>query len=279
MTMNKLLATIALAATAVLGTGCFWVTTKAEGKAIEDDVQVLQTKVASQGNELDEKASKLEKVLKEATDLLARNSADLGQDVKGMDADLRNLRGLLNEVKKYADELRDELHNFEEKVDQRDKVYLMKLDDLDKRLMAIEAKNAGPQDPDGLYKEGKQAFDKGAYADARHYFKNLVVRFSTHKLADDAQYYRGESYMKEKSYEAAIREFQKIFEKYADSSWADDAFYRAGEAAEALKSCREARAYYGALRTKYKKSRLVKKAASRDAFLKKRANNKKYCVK
>lgn len=257
--------------------GCFWVTTKSEGKAIQQDVEALENRANERETELAGKLKELEKVLKEATDLLARNSADLGQEVKGMDSDLRRMRGLLNEVKRYTDDIRKEIKALEGKMDKRDKVYQMRFEDLDKRLVALETKAAGPKDPDSIYKAGKTAFDRGAFRDARVMFKRLVVRFPTHKLADDAQYYRAESYMKEKSYEDAIREFQKIFDKYAKSSFADDAFFRAGEAAEKLKNCREARAYYNALRSKYKKSKLAKKAAARDKFLKKNAKKKKVC--
>jgi tol-pal system protein YbgF len=272
--------TTAIALLALLSTpGCFWFTTKSEGEKLQNRVDTVESKVGGQQEKIDAKLAELEKVLKSATELLARNSADLGQDVKSLDADLRTMRGLLNEVKKYTDDLKSDITDLEGKMDQRDKVYQMKFDDLDKRLMALEAKAAGPQTPDDLWKEGKKAFDGGDYATARDDFKRLVVRFPSDDHADDAQYYRAESYMKEKSYEQAIIEFQKIFDKYSKSNFADDAFYRAGEAAEQMKSCREARAYYGALKARFPKSSLARKGAKRDAFLKKHAKNRKYCRK
>jgi TolA-binding protein len=69
----------------------------------------------------------------------------------------------------------------------------MKLDDMDKRLVAFEMKAAGPQTAPEIWKEAKAAYDKGSYEDARNLFKRLVVKFPQDSNADDAQYYRGES--------------------------------------------------------------------------------------
>lgn len=268
-----------LAGLATASQGCFWVTTKSEGKTLERKVSAVETKLEGQESQVEAKVKQLEKVLAEATELLAKNSANIGDDVKNMDNDLRQLRGLLNEVKRYTDEIREENAKFAAKMDERDKVYMMKLNDLDQRLMAFEMKAAGPQTASEIWKEGKSSFDKGDYENARNMFKRLVVKFPQDGNADDAQYYRAEAYMKEKQYDLAIAEFQKIFQNYDTSNFADDAFLRAGEAAEEIKACREARAYYNALMTKYPKGTLAKKASTRDKFLKKNANNTKYCKK
>lgn len=277
--MKRSITTLALVGLATVSQGCFWVTTKSEGKTLGRKVTAVETKLEGQESQVEAKVQQLEKVLAEATELLAKNSANIGDDVKNMDNDLRQLRGLLNEVKRYTDEIREENAKFAAKMDERDKLYLMKLADLDQRLMAFEMKAAGPQTAPEIWKEGKAAYDKGDYETARTMFKRLVVQFPRDNNADDAQYYRAESYMKEKNYELAIAEFQKIFQSYDSSSVADDAFLRAGEAAEELKSCREARAYYNTLMTKFPKGTFAKKAKQRDAFLKKNANNSKYCKK
>jgi len=268
---------VALLATAA--TGCFWVTTKAEGKALQKDVTHLKSTVGTQQGKIDAKMVELQKVLDSATELLARNTANIGDDVKGLENDLRHMRGLLNEVKSYTDELKSKNAALTARLEERQKYIDNKLADMDQRLMILENKTAGPQTPEELYRAGKAAMAKKDYETARRYFKNLVLRHSMHSLADDAQYLRGETYMREKHYDAAIAEFQKIFDKYPTGDMADDAFYRAGQAAEALKSCTEARAYYGALRSKYPRSSLAKKAHSCDRYLAKHARNKKVCKK
>ncbi len=264
---------------ATAATGCFWVTTKAEGKALQKDVTHLESTVGTQQGQIDAKMKELQKVLDSATELLARNTANIGDDVKGLENDLRHMRGLLNEVKSYTDDLKEKNAQLTAKLEERQKYIDNKLSDMDQRLMILENKTAGPQTPEELYRAGKEAMDKKDYETARQYFKNLVLRHSMHTLADDAQYLRGETYMREKNYDAAIAEFQKIFDKYPTGDMADDAFYRAGQAAEALKSCTEARAYYGALRSKYPKSSLAKKAHSRDRYLAKHLKDKKVCKK
>ncbi len=279
MTPARRLGVPLLALLATAASGCFWVTTKAEGKALKKDVSKLEGTVGTQESKIDAKMIELQKVLDSATELLARNTANIGDDVKGLEDNLRHMRGLLNEVKSYTDDLREKNVQLTTQLQERQKYIDNKLSDMDQRLMVLENKTAGPQTPEELYRAGKEAMDKKDYETARQYFKNLVLRHSMHTLADDAQYLRGETYMREKNYNAAIAEFQRIFDKYPTGDMADDAFYRAGQAAEALKSCTEARAYYGALRSKYPRSALAKKAQSRDHYLAKHAKNKKVCKK
>jgi TolA-binding protein len=69
-----------------------------------------------------------------------------------------------------------------------------------------------------------------------------------------------------------------VWEKFADSALADDALIRAAEAAETLKNCTEARAYLTALKQKFPKSTLLKKAEAKDKELKGAAKNKAKCT-
>lgn len=272
--------TAALAAVLALAlTGCFWVTTKAEGKKIRKDVNSINTRVETIEGGIDAKMEKLEKVLDEATKLLARNSADIGNQVEGLEAEMRQLRGLINEAHRNTEDVRKdvaELKKWNDLLSTLD----FKLQDFERRISALEGKSAqtSPETADALYEAGMKAYKEGDYANAHAYFKRLVIRFPGHDRADDAQYYRGEAYFKEKDYDSAIREYQKLFDKYDKSALADDAMFRAGEAAELLKHCTEARAYYGLLLQKQPKSSLAKKAKSRSNALKKNAKNKKTCL-
>src|SRR5678816_3610755 len=59
--------------------GCFWVTTKAVGKTMNRKVDTLEEQMSKQEQAL----PKLQEVLDQATKLLARNSADIGNQVGG----------------------------------------------------------------------------------------------------------------------------------------------------------------------------------------------------
>jgi TolA-binding protein len=264
---------IAIVVLAVTLSGCFWVTTKSEGETLRKDQQSLDKRVVEVEKGIDAKAKELQKVLDEATKLLARNSANTGEQVAQIESDVRELRGLLNEVKRYT----DELVAADKKMAEDMKPMQQKLLDLDGRLAVLEQRAAGPQTADELMKAGKEAYDAKDFAAARGHFKKLVTKFPDDARASEAQFLRAESHRIEKDFENAITEYQKIMDKYAKSDRADDAFFRAGEAAEALKNCSEARAYYSALVQTYKTSPFVKDAKARDENLKKKAKDAKVC--
>ncbi|HTM20428.1 MAG TPA: tetratricopeptide repeat protein [Kofleriaceae bacterium] len=252
---------------------CFWVTTKSEGEQLQKDQKQLDKRVVDLEKGMDAKAKELQKVLDSATQLLARNSANIGEQVSTLENDIRELRGLLSEIKRNTDALQAS----GDKMAADLKPIQQKLVDLDGRLAVLEQKAAGPQTAPELFTAGKEAFAAKDYAAARGYFKKLVTKFPDDARAAEAQFLRAETHRLEKDWEQAIVEYQKIMDKYPKSEWGDDAFFHAGEAAEALKNCAEARAYYSALKQNYKSSSFVKEATSRDDNLKKKAKDSKVC--
>lgn len=258
--------------------GCMFFTTKSEGKALRKEVEALDTRVAKKEDEITGKVAELKGVLDEATKILKRNSADIGADVEALRADIRVSTGLVSAAKNMLDELKAELDKHKAQNDER-------LIALETRLSVLEAGRLGvggtapaTGNPDELWTQATAAFGAKRWNDARESFKKLTVGFPTHDRADDAQYFRGETYFQESAWDSAIGEYQKVWEKFSDSALADDALFRAAEAAAALKNCTEARAYLTALKQKYPKSTLLKKAATMDKDLKAAARNKSKCT-
>ena len=268
MTMRHILILTAFAA----APGCFWTTTKSEGKALRRDVDSLESRVATKEEELGGKVNELQQTLDEAAKVLKRNSADLGAEVQRIDDDQRKALGLVTAAQANAEEVRQAFERYKQSSDER-------LAAIEARVAAIEAgsKPTATASADDLWSAGKSAFEAGKFADAREAFKKLALGYPTHDRADDAQYFRGETYFSEKNWDAAIGEYQKVFDKYPDSSLADDALFRAGEAATKLKNCTEARAYFGLIKSKYPKSSLAKKAGEKDKALKSARRDKKKC--
>lgn len=266
---------------ASLHTGCFWVTTKHEGEKLRKDLNQLETRLTAKEEDLQGKIQQLQQVLDEATQLLKRNSADLGADFEALSEQMRVLQGLVTEAKGQAEDIRNEVVALQKSMENDREVLAKRLESMEQRIAELEEKSKQPDIPQSakdLYAEGKAAFEAGDYGKARHLFKQMVVRFPGDERADDAQYYRGEAYYREKDYDNAIRELQKAFDNYKDSSLADDALYRAGEAAQELRRCSEARAYFGLLRQKYPRSSLARKAKDKDRELKRDAKDKKKCT-
>src|SRR5262245_33788873 len=206
--MRRLLvSTLWATALAVAVPGCFWATTKSEGKALRRDVDSLDARVAKKEESLDAKLEQLKTVLDEATKILKRNSAGLGADVQAMQDEQRVLRGLVTAAKAYSDEIKASL----DKLRADDAA---RFDAIETRLATIEQKNAAPSNPEDLWTHGKAAFEAGRYPEASELFKRLALQFPQHDRADDAQYFRAEAYFAQKDYDAAIREYQKVLDKY-----------------------------------------------------------------
>jgi|GEM_PF-1114619 len=271
----------ALVAALALGvSGCFWVTTKAEGQKIKTSVQNLEVRMSNYEGKLESKLKRLQIVLDKATKLLTRNSANLGADVDSMRSELRKMRGLLSAAKKFADDARADVRRLNKAFGKKIGGVTSRMDAIDLRLQTLEKAAANPpKKASDYYNEGRAAFDRGKWDKAIEAFKNVAIRFPNDARADDAQYYRAVSLYRAKRYEKAIPQFQKVFEKYPNSKWADNSLYRAAEAAEKRKQCRVARVYLVLLRKKFPRSRLRRKALLKDRKLKRRLRNRRYCVK
>ncbi len=249
--------------------GCFWATTKHEGKELREDVDRLDAQLQNQELSIKGKVQELQTVLDKATKVLQRNSADLGAEVDSLERDNATLRGLVMAGKRIADEVAVAV-----------KAQTQRIDDLEKRMAELERKaSAAPpsKTPEQLFAEAKTLFDGGQFARARTLFRTVAIRHRNTSLAPEAQYYRGETLFREKNYKSAIGEFQKVFDKYPKSRRADEALYRASESAANLKWCTDARAYLGVLIQRYPKSSLIPRAKKKSAALKKNARNKRKC--
>ena len=245
---------------AVGASGCFWVTTKHEGKELRRDVDRIEAQQA-------ETLPRLKEVTDEATKLLARNSADLGAEVASLSEEMKALNGVVQEARRYAEEVRDASARLEQRIVA-----------LEQRIAELETKSVVTEKTASqLWEEGSGAMRARRYEDARQAFRNLLVKYPTDARAAEAQYQRGESYFLEKRYQESLGEYQRVFEKYGSSPHADNAAFRAGEAAEQLKWCTDARAYFGLLVKRWPKSDLVRKAKDKDAALRKNAKNKSKC--
>ncbi len=277
--MKSLPLLVVAVTTAVTASGCFWVTTKSEGKALRRDVRDLEGRVTEKETDLTGRVTELKAVIDEATKVLKRNSADLGADVEALRNDIRVSTGLVSAAKNMVDELKVEFDRYRAASDEKMTLIEARLAALEGRGgVAVGTTAGGALNPDELWTQGTTAFGAKKWDEAREAFKKLAVGFPAHDRADDAQYFRGETHFQQSDWELAIREFQKVYDKFAGSSLADDALFRAGESAENLKSCTEARAYFMLIPDKYPKSTLAKKATDKDKALKAAAKNKAKCT-
>jgi tol-pal system protein YbgF len=186
-------------------------------------------------NDLDRRLERLERILSNQSLL------ELAQQVQGLDAELRSLRGSLEQIEHAGEQLRTQ---------QRD-LY----GDLDRRLE--ELKNSAlppasaPPSPDSLPIPGgsdranyQAAFDmlkEGRYEEAMTGFHQFLGVFPDSDLADNAQYWLGEAHYARLDYAAALQAFQDLVGGYSRSDKLADGWLKIGFSHYELKNWPAAR--------------------------------------
>jgi tol-pal system protein YbgF len=174
---------------------------------------------------------------------------DLQRQVEALQAEVRRLRGDLEEAQHEAKSAKDQ---------QRD-LYA----DVDRRLTALEAHpaaagSAGPAQATAPPVADKDAYQaalerlKGKdYAGAEKALTDFIAGYPQSALIDNAQYWLGETYYVEKRYGEAVAAFGRVVQEHPDSRKVPDALLKLGYAQYELKRYREAREVLARVVQKY----------------------------
>ncbi len=226
------------------------------GNKMKSDIEQLKSEQTALTANLREKEAELTKmisgaradvdqlnrVIKDATDLLARNSADFGAEMGGMRQELQSIRGDTEQVAFKLQKLEQDLRLFKEDVD----------------LRFVDGGGGGaalPDDPTELFKVSAEKVQSGDTKTARKGFEKFVQRFPKDRRIDEAVFWLGETYFKEERFPSAIFEYQKILKDYPKSDRLDDATFRIGESFAALKKCQEAKVFFETVVKDFKNSK------------------------
>jgi len=206
--MRKLTAVAVLAA---LAAGC------ASTPPEEDPVQIKL-------NDLDTRVARIEHIISN------QSLVELAQRLDSVQADVRQLRGRIEELENGTEAMRKQ---------QRD-LY----GDLDKRMTALQGTNPGPAAgsstapgtpaPTGssveqsVYSQAFDALKAGSYSVAIAGFKDFLANYPSSPLAENAQYWLGETYYVNHEYDAAAGAFRNVLEKWPGSRKAPDAMLKLG---------------------------------------------------
>lgn len=176
---------------------------------------------------------------------------ELSRRIDVLEAELRTLRGQAEVLENGGEALRRQ---------QRD-LY----GDLERRLAAIEARQAGAAAPAAsgqgavaaaprsapssvtgesaelAYGRGFDALKAANYPVAIAGMKDFLSRYPDHDLADNAQYWLGEAYYVTRDYENAIPAFDAVGRRWPDSPKAADALLKLGFSQFELKRFPQAR--------------------------------------
>jgi tol-pal system protein YbgF len=211
----------------------------------EDPVQVRL-------NNLDARLVKLERIMSNQSLL------DMAQHLDSVQADLRTLRGQVDELQNGSEAMRKQ---------QRD-LYT----DLDRRLAErAPAGSGGPSGApslaaaggQGAYAQAFEALKSGNYGAAIAGFKLYLANYPTGDLADNAQYWLGEAYYVTRDYDNAAVAFRAVGERWPNSRKAPDALLKLGFTQYELKQYAEARATLTQVTKRFPDSEAAKLAAER----------------
>ena len=254
-------AVVALAALAtVLGGGC--------ATTPEED-SVLQAKLS----DLDARITRLERA--------NQSQVELAQHMEAEQAEVRELRGQLDQVEHDNAALRKQQHD----------LYA----DLDSRLKALSAAAPGGggavagstgapgtaggagaagaagapggNDPSSteqaVYSQAFDALKAGSYSTAITGFKDFLKSYPQSPLAENAQYWLGESYYVNHDYDSAAEAFRAVLKKWPDSRKAPDSLLKLGYTQYEQKQYAAARTTLTAVTQKYPGTEAAKLASDK----------------
>ena len=190
----------------------------------------VQTKL----NELDGRVERIERVVSNQSLL------DMAQKLDAAQADVRSLRGRVEELEHTNESLRKQ---------QRD-LYA----DLDKRLSGFSAPSAdgsagvpGGAAPAGgneqaAYNQAFDALKSSNYPTAISGFRSFLTSYPGSPIADNAQYWLGEAYYVTRDYDQAAAAFRTVGERWPNSRKSADALLKLGYTQFEQKKFADARA-------------------------------------
>ncbi len=220
----------------------------------EDPVQIRL-------NDIDARIQRIERVVSN------QSLVDLDQRVNAVQAEMRTLRGRLEELENALESLRKQ---------QRD-MY----SDLERRVSAAQAGGssgggmspgaAGGGSPRGESTAAEQSkyaaafghLKAGNYAAAISGFKQVLAEHPQGALGDNATYWLGEAYYVTRDYPNAAASFQDVLARWPDSRKAPDALLKLGFTQHEMKRNAEARNTLTEVTQRYPDTEAARLAAER----------------
>lgn len=202
---------------------------------LREDVEVLQRQL-----------------YRDQSNVPAGKSSDILVRMSDFEEQMRNMNGKIEELNYKIKTLNDRLDMINKDVDVRIKMIEGKpiaggigteakapkfaapvANEAPKSLVgdSIKGDDLAPvegQDVNKIYQDGLEAFNSGNTAKAEQNFNAVLDKFSTDKLASNAQYWLGEVYYSQKNFAKAAVAFGKGYEKYKDGAKGAESLYKLG---------------------------------------------------
>ena len=234
--------------------GCLY--TQARGEAVETELRkqretiaALDAQINAQREDLEaenrEAASKvgeLREVIREATEIVTRNSADVGADVEILKARLAQAEGTL-------EELRHHLETASERAASKDAQLEAEIRSVAIRAgVDIELSDAEvPVDANAHFVEAKRAYDAAELGLARALLRAFITRHPRDARLEEARFLLADAFLRDGRPQNALGAFQEIVRHHRGGKRMPDTLAGMAQAFAEIGSCPDAKAALEAL--------------------------------
>lgn len=237
--------------------------------ALKSQIQGIEK---STGTQLSTRLASAEKAFSDSEKEIRKKQADLAADITMVRSDFQVLTGRFEETRYSLQKGIQEGKGFKEETDLKLKEAAQGLEEIQKRLAALEqavalirqdrdqnkepssGKAAETMSSEDAYKDAYDTFQKGDYKAARDKLHKYVETYPASKYTENALYWIGECSYSEKNYERAIVEFDDVVKKYPSGTKAPAALLKQGLAFSSLKDRKSAHAIFKKVMERYPKS-------------------------
>ena len=234
--------------------------------ALESGSAEVREDIEAAVREAQAKVDELRQLLEEATEVVTRNSADVGEEVRALDARLALIDGQLDELQ----------HELEQQLQQTRSQLAEQNASMDQRINRL-AQRTGvdlslddsqiPSDADEHYVAASAAYDQQNFPLCRALYREFVRRHAQDERADDAFFWIGRTYLEERRPANALGAFQRVLSLYPEGDVVDDSLFYMAEAFYHLHACSDAIATLEALIQAHPRSSFSRRARRKLAAL------------
>ena len=253
-------------ASSVLAWGCY---SKSAGNQLAREAEdrerrlaELENGMADQRRQIEQslasaetKVRELEQVLERATEVVTRNSADLGAEMGQLRSTLATLEGQIAELRNELTATQRELAQQHTDTEQRIKAFAQKAG-VDIELEASQV----PNDKNDHFRAATNARESNDASLARALFREYARRYPDDERTDNALHALAALYMEADRPATALAEYRKIITRFRDGDMFNQTLFDMATAFYALHACTDARSALEALIARVRSGALNRRA-------------------